>query len=445
MLRQAAQRTRAAVGPRAPGWHAAAAVPTRDMGWWSDLRAKLQTEIEKDPELKKSLDELRSQTKDSEGFKKLREAEKTLGDSMKAFEEQAREQLRSAGSKATSASEKAAGQAADRVSSLRERMQQAQQELLEKMKESGAKDNLDEAWKRFRDSESKVKQAMDKAAEVARAAATSAASEDAERVAEAKRRADEQAAQRRENEEATQDPGTALVATEREESSWDRAKSKFEGSAFYQGFQRFRTAFETSDNPLIRGTRILTSRVGGVMEGVGDRLVPETEQAEALRVIMELDPAFRLDDFMHHVTRETIPHVLGAFLEGDQQYLRQAMTEHAFQEVFALIKSREVGGVRYQSKILDLKNVELQGVRLMDDTPMVLVSFVTQQTHLVTDMAGKVLDGAEDDIRSVYYLWAFSPSMPSDTPDEVEDEVTRSQAPTWKVAEMAIQGQHPTL
>ena len=56
------------------------------------------------------------------------------------------------------------------------------------------------------------------------------------------------------------------------------------------------------------------------------------------------------------------------------------------------------------------------------------VTFNVQQIHCIKDKGGAVVDGADDDIRRVFYTWAF----------QLDD---MSYDLNWQLVEMNVQGQ----
>ena len=53
--------------------------------------------------------------------------------------------------------------------------------------------------------------------------------------------------------------------------------------------------------------------------------------------------------------------------------------------------------------------MELEAIRIIGGNPTPVISFEAHQLHCVRDLKGKVVEGDEDDIRAVYYLFALQP------------------------------------
>ena len=236
--------------------------------------------------------------------------------------------------------------------------------------------------------------------------------------------------------------GTTAVATAR------RKKSAFEtfaektgatsvfaklsalrrSGAFKKGsdvLEDIRERWETSDSPIVH-------RIQDMQEG----LFTETEQAEAYRVIRQRQPEFNINGFLAEVRRD-VPQVLGAYLKGDMEALQQTNTSKEMLE-------RMGGQMRvWQSeqqfvdpRILHLSELELVEVRMMEGEPLVVLQFSCQQINCVRNKRGEIVDGAEDDIQAVHYLWAMQLSPK----DFVADDGREYSAQTWQLREMVLRG-----
>ena len=236
--------------------------------------------------------------------------------------------------------------------------------------------------------------------------------------------------------------GTTAVATAR------RKKSAFEtfaektgatsvfaklsalrrSGAFKKGsdvLEDIRERWETSDSPIVH-------RIQDMQEG----LFTETEQAEAYRAIRQRQPEFNINGFLAEVRRD-VPKVLGAYLKGDMEALQRTNTSKEMLE-------RMGGQMRvWQSeqqfvdpRILHLSELELVEVRLMEGEPWVVLQFSCQQINCVRNKRGEIVDGAEDDIQAVHYLWAMQLSPK----DFVADDGREYSAQTWQLREMVLRG-----
>lgn len=181
------------------------------------------------------------------------------------------------------------------------------------------------------------------------------------------------------------------------ETEWDRTKRRIEQIA--------------NKNPILRGMWRVASKtgdaVGSVAGNTGDRVFGETDEALTVYEIKERDPDFAMMGFMKEVKEVIIPEVLEAYLKADEKTLRARCADQAYQSMFASVTERKHQGYTFDTRILAVRDVQLTGARVLDNGPTLVVTFNAQQVHCVKDKTGVVVDGGDDDIRSVFYTWVF--------------------------------------
>ena len=212
--------------------------------------------------------------------------------------------------------------------------------------------------------------------------------------------------------------------------------SRFAGSPFMQSVfrakERVSDRLDESDHPVVNLFRTMY-----------DRFFAENEMAQVVREIRTVDRSFTVSRFVADMETRIIPAVLRAYLEGAADKLQPFCTEDAFAVMQASIRERRQAGVVMDARLLDLDHVEVAAARFLEDTPVLIVQFATQQIHCLRNLRGEIVEGAEDDIRAVYYVWAMSQHLPE--PPEQEAEKQHASRPEWRVMEMVIRGAHATV
>lgn len=224
----------------------------------------------------------------------------------------------------------------------------------------------------------------------------------------------------------------------------DRIFSRFSGSTFMRGAfearERISERIEHSDNPVL-----------GFFRGMYDRVFAENEMAQVIREIRAVDPSFVLSDFLHGLEEKLVPQIIDAYLRADREKLADLCTPEAMQVLDASIRERVQAGVTMDTSILAVSEVELSASRLLEDAPVLIVSFNVQQINCLRDKMGEVVEGKEDEIRAVYYAMAFIQDV------ELEDDVPTGGGmgaevekkdggpPPWKMMEMVVRGAHSTI
>lgn len=187
-------------------------------------------------------------------------------------------------------------------------------------------------------------------------------------------------------------------------------------SRFYQSWQNFKDnnpyvnkvldwkiKYDESDNPVIRASRVLTDKVSDIMGG----LFQKTELSETLTEICKLDPSFDKIKFLQDCERDIIPNILESIVRGELEILQDWCYEAPFNTLATPIRQAAAAGYRLDSKILDIDNVDLAMGKVMDQGPVLIVTFTSQQILCARDAKNNVVEGDPEKILRVYYVWVL--------------------------------------
>lgn len=217
------------------------------------------------------------------------------------------------------------------------------------------------------------------------------------------------------------------------EKYWDDWKEKAESNKIYKRFkgvkkhpvvikgqeiaEDMRERWETSDSPVVHK-----------IQDLNESLFGETATAIALKEIRRRDPTFSFPDFLSEV-QENARGVLQAYLKGDIKELQKRCTREVVDRCRAERRAYESQGLFFDNKILHVSDLELKETKLLGNVPIIIVTFQTQQIFCVRDKHGKITQGAKDDILTVYYAWA----MQQVSTEEMEED---DFFPQWQLREM---------
>lgn len=184
------------------------------------------------------------------------------------------------------------------------------------------------------------------------------------------------------------------------DSTLSQAWKKFKDtSPIMQNLDTLRSKYENSDN-----------LIAVYMHRLQDSLVnmfAETEHAQVLREIRVIDPTFDLQRWLREVQQYMVPEVLDAFTRGDLETLRLWCSDGPYSVLKMTIDERTSQGLVVDTKVMDLRDVDLAMARLIDGRPVLVVSFVTYQVTMVRDATGAVVEGKENAIERVGYVMAL--------------------------------------
>ena len=441
MLRVTLARRSAALSRRA----LRAGLPVRHLsgGFFSSLKDNIQKEMEKNPELKQTLKDLRENTTLNEAAKAARDAA-----------EQAQSAASKAGESAASAASAAGKAGAEAASAAREAAESAAEAARESDAAKAARAAADEA-----------REALGKAQEQMNAAGGGASASSDAGTAGADAGTDAGAGGAEGSTEPPLPLYQALMQDVRE--MWARLTTSSAANkpidhetttvavkepSFWE-----KTFNQASDSAAFRGFAGAFGKAGDAAGSATDRILGQTEQAEARELLREVMPSFSQDEFLKHLKSELMPQVIGAYLKGDDAVLRTACREQAYALLHASVMERQARQLKMDPRILHMSDPEIVGYRIIGGNPTPVISFEAHQLHCVRDLKGKVVEGDEDDIRAVYYLFALQPfdadatttaagagaEEAADGEGDGEGEEPKEEAPPpppWQVTELAVQG-----
>ncbi|WWD06554.1 hypothetical protein V865_004647 [Kwoniella europaea PYCC6329] len=220
--------------------------------------------------------------------------------------------------------------------------------------------------------------------------------------------------------EENPEAGEALVLSDRPEPV-----SRFGFIKESPTYQRWLETYYESDSPFISALRTVGSKVGSLFE--------ENETAQVIKAMKEIDPSFRMDSWTGELREYIVPEVVDAYLSADRESLKQWCGEATFNVLWATMGQYIKQGLVSDSKILDIKHVDVSsGKMLENNVPVFVITFATQEQLLFRSAkTGEVIVGSERDVEQCRYAMVIT---------RVEKELENELTGGWKVVEMARRG-----
>ena len=125
-------------------------------------------------------------------------------------------------------------------------------------------------------------------------------------------------------------------------------ESKF-GETISYASEDMREKWETSQHPLVYK-----------ISAVYDELFSESDTAKAIKEVRRTDPTFLEDALRDEMKNSIVPAMLKAWVNADTKTLKLVMSDHAYAQVYSLIKMQQCEGLEMDKTILDIKDVQLQ-------------------------------------------------------------------------------------
>ncbi|KAG5187737.1 tim44-like protein [Tribonema minus] len=180
--------------------------------------------------------------------------------------------------------------------------------------------------------------------------------------------------------------------------------------------------WETSQHPLVYQA-----------SSVWDSMTAETEAGAAQRLLRRLDPYFDVEEWKADLVQHLLPEVMGAWLRGDADTLRQWLSGAVLSKLLAEVEARKKADRIMDPHVLDIRNADVIAYKIEGEhaaNPVLLVLFMVQQIDCVRNSKGEVVAGSEDRIAACHYIFAMRREY-----EEANQELR------WRVADFMLAGQ----
>ncbi|EQC36780.1 hypothetical protein SDRG_05614 [Saprolegnia diclina VS20] len=248
---------------------------------------------------------------------------------------------------------------------------------------------------------------------------------------------------------------TAMVLVKGEQTAWDRIGARLKETPIIQGLlEAARLAAKTKAGQTVgSGAKVAKDKIGDATEDVReywetsqnpwvyrlssiyDGLFGETAESIAIREIRRADPSFNVEEWKDNVAEAVVPFVLDAFLKGNSRDLKKWMGEAAYSTVNMAIRERKTDGLVVDPNVLAIRDVTVIALSAEDkQAPVIGLQLMAQQIHCIRNREGEIIEGAEDEIKANFYVFAFRREYD-------EDEM----ALRWKIVEFGVIGSVPYI
>ncbi|XP_012683781.2 mitochondrial import inner membrane translocase subunit TIM44 [Clupea harengus] len=188
------------------------------------------------------------------------------------------------------------------------------------------------------------------------------------------------------------------------DSKWYQQWKEFkDNNAVFNRFFDMKMKYDESDNAFIRASRAVTDKMTDVIGG----LFSKTEMSEVLTEILKVDPSFDKDTFMKQCERDIIPNILESMIQGDLEVLKDWCYEATYSQLAHPIKQAKTMGLQFHSKILDIDNIDLAMGKMMEQGPVLIITFQAQLVLVVRNTKGEVVEGDPEKVLRMMYVWAL--------------------------------------
>ncbi|XP_018651859.1 putative mitochondrial import inner membrane translocase subunit tim44 [Schistosoma mansoni] len=208
------------------------------------------------------------------------------------------------------------------------------------------------------------------------------------------------------------------------DSKWFTAWQDFkENNQYVQRFFDLKAHYEESDHLVIRSLRFVTDRLSNLFGG----LKSTNDLQQVLDEIIKMDPSFNLESFIRYCRFVVIPNVLEAIVRGDLRILHDWCHEVPYNVLATPLKQMKELGYISESRILDVHNVDVQMGKMMEQGPVLIITFQAQQINCIRDKNGNLHEGDPNKVLRVTNVWALC-----------RDQSEMNPLAAWRVLDIAM-------
>ena len=157
---------------------------------------------------------------------------------------------------------------------------------------------------------------------------------------------------------------------------------------------------------------------GGPDRDITDHVPEGSDSALALAEMKRAEPSFAVTPFLDGA-RGAYEMILMAFERGDLASIRDFLSDEVESSFADAIAAREKDGLTVEANFIGMKELALHEASFNRDTSMaeIAVKFVGEQTYVVRNKAGEVVEGNPREVKRQRDIWTFARRMGSDDPN----------------------------
>jgi len=157
---------------------------------------------------------------------------------------------------------------------------------------------------------------------------------------------------------------------------------------------------------------------GGVDRDITDHAPDGSDNARALQAMKAAEPSFTVTPFLEGA-RGAYEMILMAYEGGDLEPIKAFLAPDVAASFAEAIAAREREGLTVEAKFVGMKELALQEATFNKETGMgeISVRFVGEQTYVVRNKAGEIIEGNPREIKRQRDIWTFARRMGSTDPN----------------------------
>jgi predicted lipid-binding transport protein (Tim44 family) len=188
-----------------------------------------------------------------------------------------------------------------------------------------------------------------------------------------------------------------------------------------------RTGHERRPDPVLRRAEAPGEKLGDKVVALGNRgpvppplvtATPADAVAAGLERIRGGDPDFDAPQFLEGA-RVAFEMIVSAFAAGDKTRLRPLLSDDVYKPFAAAIDERSAAGEALETRILQLKGLDIAEAGLNGRIARITIKFVSDQINVLRAHDGSIVDGDPDHGVEKTDFWSFARDTAASDPNWV--------------------------
>ena len=157
---------------------------------------------------------------------------------------------------------------------------------------------------------------------------------------------------------------------------------------------------------------------GGPDRDITDHAADGSDAARALAEMKKAEPAFTVGPFLEGA-RGAYEMILTAFEKGELDRIRPFLSDDVEASFAEAIAQRDRDGLTIEASFLGIKELVLHDATFTPESRFgeIAVRFVADQTYVVRNKAGEIVEGSPREVKKTRDIWTFARQMGSDDPN----------------------------
>jgi predicted lipid-binding transport protein (Tim44 family) len=157
---------------------------------------------------------------------------------------------------------------------------------------------------------------------------------------------------------------------------------------------------------------------GGADRDIVDHVAEGSESARALAEMKKAEPSFAVGPFLQGA-RGAYEMILMAFEKGELDRIRPFLSDDVEASFAEAIAQRDRDGLTIEAAFLGIKELTLHEATFTPESRFaeIAVRFVADQTYVVRNKAGEIVEGSPREVKKTRDIWTFARQMGSDDPN----------------------------